>query len=82
MTSVELIGKLRHNNEDLLLEVTRNYKNREGRFEIDYLPCIHWSKNNKHPFCQLHDGTRLFIKGRLESEYRMMYLVVEEYLVL
>lgn len=83
MTSVEVLGKIRHNGSDeLLIEVDRSYKNREGIIEKDLLPCIHWTRSKRNIFQSLANDTKVFVKGRLETEDGKMILVIEEYMTL
>ena len=51
----------------ITLEVTRCYKNADGIYETDFIPCILWNgiANNIIEYCK--QGDLLGIKGRLQT---------------
>lgn len=49
------------------LAVTRNYKNKEGQYDTDFIRCVLWDKlaENTSEYCKKGDVVGL--KGRLET---------------
>lgn len=49
------------------LAVTRNFKNDDGEYEIDYIPCVLWRSvaSTTKEYC--HKGDVIGVKGRLQS---------------
>lgn len=70
------------------IAVRRNYKNREGQYETDFLDCVVWRKPAEILAHSLMKGHRIVVSGRIEtSRYqdnegntrRKWEIVVEEW---
>jgi hypothetical protein len=68
MTSVVLIGLVGKRISDItrFVEVERNYKNNEGKFQTDLIPVTYWSLTANNFFMNLKEGTYVGIHGRIE----------------
>lgn len=68
ITSVFMCGIIGKNASDnaRYLEVERNYKNHEGKFQKDLIPVVFWTRTANNFFMNLKEGTRVIVSGRLE----------------
>ena len=49
------------------LAVPRSFKNMDGLYETDFIPCILWEEKAKLAATYCHTGDILGVKGRLQS---------------
>ncbi len=82
MTQINLIGKIKKKENDIYIVVEREYKDREGNLIYDEFRLEYWSKNRNNSLCSLNENTKLFIKGRLESDEKIPLIIVEEFMIL
>ena len=74
MNNVIMVGRITEinidktkNNAELTLAVTRNFKNAEGIYETDFIPCKLWSAVFSNSIEYLYEGDVVGVKGRLQS---------------
>lgn len=62
----------------LTLAVQRSYKNEEGIYETDFVPCTLWNgiAENVAEYCR--KGDLVGVKGRLQTENNGLVLVAEK----
>lgn len=62
----------------IVLAVQRPYKNAEGEYEADFIPCTIWNgiAENVSEYCK--KGDLLGVKGRVESKDNNIYIVAEK----
>ena len=62
----------------LTLAVQRSYKNEEGVYETDFVPCTLWNAiaENVAEYCR--KGDLVGVKGRLQTENNGLVLVAEK----
>ena len=82
---VTLIGRLARNVETIeenkaiiTLAVQRNYKNEEGIYEVDFIPCVLWNSLGDHTKEYCRTGDLVGIKGRIQMIDNKMVLVAEK----
>lgn len=51
----------------ITLAVPRSYKNPEGEYDTDFIPCILWKGIAENAVEYCHKGDLLGVKGRLQS---------------
>lgn len=61
----------------ITLAVSRNYKNEQGEYEIDYIPCLLYSNCAENTCEYCHKGDVIGVKGRIESNKDNIYVVAE-----
>ena len=83
-----LVGRVRdiqktkkENNKECLslnIAVSRNYKNTNGEYEIDFLNCILWSgvAENVEQFCNI--GDMVGVKGRIQNINNIPNIIAEK----
>lgn len=62
----------------ITLAVARSYKNVDGVYETDFIPCTLWNQiaNNTAEYCK--KGDIVGVKGRLQSNENKIELVAEK----
>ena len=62
----------------LTLAVQRSYKNEEGEYETDFVPCTLWNAiaENVAEYCK--KGDLVGIKGRIQNENNGIVIVTEK----
>lgn len=68
MNYLVLVGRIKEINEDrVIILVTRNYKNENGDYETDIIPCYFKGtiSKNANEYCKI--GDTIGVKGRIES---------------
>lgn len=65
---VELIKEDGKSYTNMTLAVQRTYKNEEGIYETDFIPCVLWSgiAENVAEYCK--KGDLVGVKGRIQSD--------------
>lgn len=60
------------------LAVPRSYKNAEGEYETDFIPCVLWKgiATNTLEYCR--KGDLIGIKGRIQSNENKIEIVAEK----
>lgn len=88
LNQVVLVGRLTSDPEikkeeekefcKLTLAVPRSYKNINGEYETDFIPCVLWNNiaNSTCEYCK--KGDIVGIKGRLQTNDNKMELVAEK----
>ena len=73
MNNVIMVGRIAKINVDktkntaeLTIAVTRNFKNTEGLYETDFIPCKLWNGIFINSIEYLYEGDLVGIKGRLQ----------------
>lgn len=68
LNQVVMVGRLvkEPTKEELVISVTRNYKNKEGKYDSDIMKIHH--KISSIVEQNIHEGDLVGVKGRLESE--------------
>ena len=51
----------------ITLATPRNYKNMNGEYDTDFIPCILWSGIAENATTYCHKGDLVAIKGRIQS---------------
>jgi single-stranded DNA-binding protein len=81
-----LIGKIREmeniENNELVIEVRRNYKNTEGVFEKDYFKCNLWIALSKKIGLNCKNGDLVAVKGRLVDDKGTCNILAEQVILL
>jgi len=68
MNTLIIVGRIDKINDDKIdIAVARNYKNEEGIYEKDIIPCLlkNFMKDNINEYCK--EGDLIGVKGRLEK---------------
>ena len=89
MNQVILIGRLCHklelkefeenkNELDLVLAVTRSFKNDDGIYETDFINCKVFGNMTNRVVEYCKKGDMLGIKGRLQIVNNMLYVIAEK----
>lgn len=60
------------------LAVPRNYKNINGEYDVDYIPCILWNIVGETTAIMCHKGDVLGIKGHIESIEDKITVIAEK----
>ena len=62
----------------VVIAVPRPFKNADGEYETDFIPCTVWNgiADNVAEYCK--KGDLLGIKGRIESKDNNIYIVAEK----
>lgn len=79
MNQFVLVGKIKEINEDkVIISVTRNYKNENGDYETDIIPCYFKGaiSKNTNEYCKI--GDTIGVKGRVESLNNEIMIVVDK----
>lgn len=77
LNQVVLVGRIKEFKEDnqIILEVSRRYKNEQGEYEVDDIT-INYSDDNYNTikeYCQLTD--MIGVKGRIETRDNQMIII-------
>ena len=88
MNHIVLVGRLTKDPENVILEsgkivsnvilaVQRSYKNEEGEYTTDFIPCVLWDgvAQNVVEYCK--KGDLIGIKGRIQSTADKIELIAE-----
>lgn len=78
MNSVILVGRITKDLEiketennikvaNITIAVTRNYKNANGEYETDFIPCVLWNAIAENTAEYIKKGDIIGIKGRIQS---------------
>lgn len=70
------------NNNELIIEVKRNYKNSEGVFEKDCFKCYLWFAISKKICLCCKEGDLVAIRGRIVEEDKIYKIVAEQVVLL
>ena len=62
----------------ITLAVPRSYKNADGEYETDFIPCILWNNIAINTFEYCKKGDTLGVKGRLQSNEGKIELIAEK----
>ena len=86
LNQIVLVGRLtgepRRSEDDrkviITLAVPRSYKNTEGVYETDYIPCVLWNgiANNALEYCR--QGDVIGVKGRLQNDGPNVNVIAEK----
>jgi single-strand DNA-binding protein len=86
LNQIVLVGRLTgepRRSEDnrkavITLAVPRSYKNADGEYETDFIPCILWNgiAENAMEYCR--QGDLVGVKGRLQNEGQHINVVAEK----
>lgn len=82
ITGVMLIGEIGEpiaNNVRYIM-IERNYRDNEGKFIIDKIPCQHWAKATNNHFMTMKNGSLICIRGRLETAEGIGVCIIADYL--
>lgn len=78
-----LVGRVKNieeldNELKVILSVTRTYKNVDGEYEVDNIPCILWNNiaTNIKEYCNI--GDVVGIKGRIQEKEGNIQLIAEK----
>ena len=84
-----LIGKIKSlplsdekENNDIIIEVQRNYKNVEGVFEKDCFKCHLWIALSRKLSMKCKIGDLVAIKGRLVDDFGKCNILAEQVILL
>ena len=69
-------------NDYLILEVRRSYKNAEGIYEKDSFKCYLWIAISKRIICFCKEGDLVAIKGRLVDDLGTCNILCEQVILL
>ena len=67
---------------EMVIEVKRNYKNSEGVFETDYFKCYLWFAISKKISLNCKLGDLVAVKGRLVDDNNVCRIVAEQVVLL
>ena len=56
----------------------RSYKDQNGIYLEDIIPCVMWTKTNKNALFSFKSGTLVSIDGRIENIDNKLCIVVEQ----
>lgn len=59
------------------IEIEREYKNENGVFVHDKIPLMYWTRDAKNRLFSFKEDSIVIIKGRLEKEVDLIYILVE-----
>lgn len=79
LNQVVLVGRIKEINEDrIIILVTRNFKNEDGNYETDIIPCYFKEtiSKNANEYCKV--GDTVGIKGRIESLNNEVMIMVDK----
>lgn len=79
MNQLVLVGRIKEINEDrVIILVTRNYKNENGNYETDIIPCYFKGaiSKNANEYCEI--GDVIGIKGRIENLNNEVMIMVDK----
>lgn len=82
VTTVMIVGEISEvimNNVRYLL-VERSYRNYDGQFIVDKIPCQHWAKATNNYFMTIKNGTLVCVRGRLETIPDLGIGIIADYL--
>lgn len=81
-----LVGRIKEidtlNNNELIIEVVRNYKNVDGIFEKDLFRCNLWIALSKRIGLNCKDGDVVAVKGRLVDDKGCCHILAEQVILL
>lgn len=62
----------------LKLAVPRNYKNENGEYETDFIPCVLWNTiaENVYEYCK--KGDLIGVKGRMQNRENKLEVIAEK----
>ena len=60
------------------VKVIRSYKDQNGIYLEDIIPCVMWTKTNKNVLFSFKIGTLVSIDGRIENIDNKLCIVVEQ----
>ena len=62
----------------ITLAVSRNYKNENGNYDTDFIPCVLWNSvaENAYEYCK--KGDLVGVKGRVRMTKNKMEVIVEK----
>lgn len=62
----------------ITLAVSRNYKNENGNYDTDFIPCVLWNSvaENAYEYCK--KGDLVGVKGRVQMTKNKMEVIVEK----
>ena len=84
LNQIVLVGRISKDIESfenfaiMTLNVPRSYKNADGEFDIDSLPCVLWKGISSSVIEYCHAGDLVGIKGRLENKDNNIRVVAEK----
>lgn len=67
---------------ELVIEVKRNYKNSKGIFETDCFKCVLWYAISKKISLSCKEGDLVAVKGRLVDDKGLCKIIAEEVVLL
>lgn len=67
---------------ELLLEVKRNYKNTDGVYEVDLFKCFLWFAISKKINLNCKEGDLIAVRGRLVDDNNNYKIVAEQVVLL
>lgn len=75
-----LVGRIIENEEEgyITIAVPRYFKNEEGEYETDYIKCKVMGQVEKNTKEWTKKGDTIGIKGRLQTEEGMLYVIAEK----
>lgn len=88
MNQVVLVGRIAQDLEikeqeekkicTVTIAVQRSFKNLNGEYETDFIPCVLWNgiAANTMEYCR--KGDTVGIKGRIQSNEKGIYIIVEK----
>lgn len=76
------IHDLLNNDNELIIEVKRNYKNSEGVFDKDYFKCYLWFAISKKICVCCKEGDLVAVRGRLVDDNKCYKIVAEQVVLL
>jgi len=86
INQIFLIGKIKElkcvKNNELIIEVKRNYKNTEGVFEKDCFKCNLWIALSKKIELNCKEGDMVAVKGRLVEDKGVCNILAEQVILL
>ena len=86
INQIFLLGKIKEmkniKNNELIIEVRRNYKNMEGVFEKDCFKCNLWIALSKKICLSCKEGDVVALKGRLVDDNGNCNILAEQVILL
>ena len=62
----------------ITLAVPRSYKNENGEYDTDFVPCILWNGIAENTFNYCKKGDMVGVKGRIQSNENGIELIAEK----
>ena len=77
---VTLVGKIRHSESRIYLEVNRVDSDLDANNLL--IPCLYWTRDNSNYLTSLKEGTLVAIRGRIDYSDNIGFHIIVEHLTI